>query len=305
MLLGDLATADLTLPESAGTIDIAVLSADSRADRTRLSPSLRCPAARPTARFAADAIGRGAVAIPPPALGDARGRGAYPDRQADDPRHTLALMAAFPSAPAGEAGRRHRNQRQDGRRRVRPPDLRGGRQERGERRDDRRRQPRPRSEYGNLTTPDPVAAVRHASTGSPAGSHSCRDRGSSHGLDQRRLDGIRIAAAAFTNLGRDHMDYHATVADYLGAKLRLVTTILPKDGTAIATDLPIPGSRDDRGERGARLIRTAEGQICCRSSPTDFASGLVDARRPTKSFCSPERSRRRTRWSPPPRDRAA
>jgi UDP-N-acetylmuramoyl-L-alanyl-D-glutamate--2,6-diaminopimelate ligase len=40
---------------------------------------------------------------------------------------------------------------------------------------------------------------------------------SSHGLDQRRLDGVKLAAAGFTNLGRDHMDYHPTVEDYLNA----------------------------------------------------------------------------------------
>lgn len=43
-----------------------------------------------------------------------------------------------------------------------------------------------------------------------------------HGLDQRRLDGVKLAAGAFTNLGRDHMDYHATIEEYLGAKMRLL-----------------------------------------------------------------------------------
>src|SRR5690606_10983701 len=86
------------------------------------------------------------------------------------------------------------------------------------------------SEYGNLTTPDPVSL--HAALDRLAGegvTHAALEA-SSHGLDQRRLDGIRIRAAGFTNLGRDHMDYHATVADYLGAKLRLFSTILPADG---------------------------------------------------------------------------
>ena len=44
---------------------------------------------------------------------------------------------------------------------------------------------------------------------------------SSHGLDQCRLDGVRVAAGGFTNLSRDHMDYHPDVAHYLAAKLRL------------------------------------------------------------------------------------
>ena len=51
-----------------------------------------------------------------------------------------------------------------------------------------------------------------------------------HPSGQRRLDGVRLTAGAFLNLGRDHFDYHPTVEDYLAAKLRLFTTLLP-DGT--------------------------------------------------------------------------
>jgi UDP-N-acetylmuramoyl-L-alanyl-D-glutamate--2,6-diaminopimelate ligase len=56
---------------------------------------------------------------------------------------------------------------------------------------------------------------------------------SSHGLDQHRLDGVTIAAAAFTNLGRDHMDYHPTVEEYFAAKMRLFENLLPPDRPAI------------------------------------------------------------------------
>jgi UDP-N-acetylmuramoyl-L-alanyl-D-glutamate--2,6-diaminopimelate ligase len=56
---------------------------------------------------------------------------------------------------------------------------------------------------------------------------------SSHGLDQRRLDGVRLSAGAFTNLGRDHMDYHPTVDEYFAAKLRLFDTLLPKGAPAV------------------------------------------------------------------------
>src|SRR5436853_585229 len=56
---------------------------------------------------------------------------------------------------------------------------------------------------------------------------------SSHGLDQHRLDGVRLKAAAFTNLGRDHLDYHPSMEAYLAAKLRLFTELLPPDGTAV------------------------------------------------------------------------
>ena len=56
---------------------------------------------------------------------------------------------------------------------------------------------------------------------------------SSHGLDQKRLDGVRLAAGAFTNLSRDHMDYHATVEDYLAAKLRLLRDLLQAGAPAV------------------------------------------------------------------------
>ena len=80
---------------------------------------------------------------------------------------------------------------------------------------------------------------------------------SSHGLDQRRLDGIRIEAAAFTNLGRDHMDYHPDVAHYLAAKLRLFEAIVPAGGSAV---IDVDGARsedvaDAAARRGLRLIR--------------------------------------------------
>jgi UDP-N-acetylmuramoyl-L-alanyl-D-glutamate--2,6-diaminopimelate ligase len=58
---------------------------------------------------------------------------------------------------------------------------------------------------------------------------------SSHGLDQKRLDGVRLAAGAFTNLSRDHMDYHPTVEHYLAAKLHLFRELLP-DGSAAVVD---------------------------------------------------------------------
>ena len=62
---------------------------------------------------------------------------------------------------------------------------------------------------------------------------------SSHGLQQKRVDGLRIRAAAFTNLTRDHMDHHGTMAAYLAAKSRLFAQVLPPDGTAVLNaDLP-------------------------------------------------------------------
>src|SRR5262249_56807844 len=56
---------------------------------------------------------------------------------------------------------------------------------------------------------------------------------SSHGLDQRRLDGVCVAAGGFTNLSRDHLDYHPTLEAYLAAKLRLFTDLIEPGGAAV------------------------------------------------------------------------
>ena len=87
--------------------------------------------------------------------------------------------------------------------------------------------------YGSLTTPDPVTL--HATLASLAdeGVTHLAFEASSHGLDQHRLDGVTLTAAAFTNLGRDHMDYHPTVEAYLAAKLRLFTELLQPGQTAV------------------------------------------------------------------------
>ena len=90
-----------------------------------------------------------------------------------------------------------------------------------------------RNEYGSLTTPDPVALHRLLRELADAGVTHASMEASSHGLDQRRLDGVKLAAGAFTNLGRDHMDYHPTVEDYHRAKLRLFDTLLPKGAPAV------------------------------------------------------------------------
>jgi UDP-N-acetylmuramoyl-L-alanyl-D-glutamate--2,6-diaminopimelate ligase len=87
--------------------------------------------------------------------------------------------------------------------------------------------------YGSLTTPDPVTL--HATLASLAteGVTHLAFEASSHGLDQHRLDGVKLMAAAFTNLGRDHMDYHPTVEAYLAAKMRLFTELLEPGQTAV------------------------------------------------------------------------
>ncbi|HZT52143.1 MAG TPA: UDP-N-acetylmuramoyl-L-alanyl-D-glutamate--2,6-diaminopimelate ligase [Stellaceae bacterium] len=89
------------------------------------------------------------------------------------------------------------------------------------------------TESGSHTTPDPVALHRTLQRLALAGISHVALEASSHGLDQYRLDGLALAAAAFTNLTRDHLDYHADMAAYLAAKKRLFSELLPRGGTAV------------------------------------------------------------------------
>ncbi len=90
-----------------------------------------------------------------------------------------------------------------------------------------------RNEYGTLTTPDPVELHRLLKELADEGVSHAAMEASSHGLDQCRLDGVKLKAGAFTNLGRDHLDYHPTMDAYLKAKLRLFETLLEKGTPAV------------------------------------------------------------------------
>jgi UDP-N-acetylmuramoyl-L-alanyl-D-glutamate--2,6-diaminopimelate ligase len=92
----------------------------------------------------------------------------------------------------------------------------------------------PRGEtYGSLTTPDPVALHRSLDQLAADGVSHLAIEASSHGLDQYRLDGLRIAAAAFTNVTRDHLDYHPSFEAYFAAKLRLFKELVEPGGGAV------------------------------------------------------------------------
>ncbi|WP_293863135.1 UDP-N-acetylmuramoyl-L-alanyl-D-glutamate--2,6-diaminopimelate ligase [uncultured Alsobacter sp.] len=105
--------------------------------------------------------------------------------------------------------------------------------------------------YGSLTTPDPVTLHETLDRLARDGVTHLAMEASSHGLDQRRLDGVRLTAAGFTNLGRDHLDYHPTVEDYLAAKLRLFDTLLPAGATAVV---------NCDGDRGADVLASAKAR---------------------------------------------
>lgn len=123
--------------------------------------------------------------------------------------------------------------------------------------------------YGSLTTPDPVSLHATLAALADEGVTHLAFEASSHGLDQHRLDGVELAAAAFTNLGRDHMDYHPTVADYLNAKLRLFTELLEPGQPAVINadgDYAEPVIAAARG-RGLKVLTVgAKGQDVQRVS---------------------------------------
>lgn len=84
-----------------------------------------------------------------------------------------------------------------------------------------------------MTTPDVLTFLQTLSSVERAGITHMVFEASSHGLDQHRVDGVDVKAAAFTNLTRDHMDYHGTFEAYRDAKARLFSDLLVKDGTAV------------------------------------------------------------------------
>ena len=95
------------------------------------------------------------------------------------------------------------------------------------------------SQYLQHTTPDPVTL--HATLAQLAEDHvkHLALEASSHGLAQYRLDGVRISAGAFTNISRDHLDYHASFEDYFNAKMRLFSDLLaPGSPAVINADAP-------------------------------------------------------------------
>src|SRR6187402_1697658 len=121
-----------------------------------------------------------------------------------------------------------------------------------------------RTVYGSLTTPDPIALHRQLDEITGDGVTHLAFEASSHGLDQYRLDGVRVAAGGFTNLTRDHMDYHPDEAHYLAAKLRLFRDLLVPGGAAVisADHDCSPQVIEAARARGLRIIavgRNADG----------------------------------------------
>jgi UDP-N-acetylmuramoyl-L-alanyl-D-glutamate--2,6-diaminopimelate ligase len=228
----------LTGPETAaspgwGHVEISGLTADSREVQPGWLFAALPGAKADGARFVPDAIAKGAAAVLVKAGADVSGAERVPILASAEPRRALALMAArfFRAQPdkiAAVTGTSGKTSVADftrqifaalGRKAASLGTI-------GLVKSDG-------SVYGSLTTPDPVALHRTLSELAAEGVTHLAFEASSHGLDQHRLDGVRLTAAAFTNLGRDHLDYHPDMESYLAAKLRLFAELLPAGGTAV------------------------------------------------------------------------
>jgi UDP-N-acetylmuramoyl-L-alanyl-D-glutamate--2,6-diaminopimelate ligase len=106
------------------------------------------------------------------------------------------------------------------------------------------------------TTPEPITLHKALSRMADEGITHAAMEASSHGLAQRRLDGVRLAAGGFTNLSQDHLDYHADFEEYFAAKAGLFDRVLPEDGTAVINIDDPWGARmaDVVEERGQDLL---------------------------------------------------
>ena len=131
-----------------------------------------------------------------------------------------------------------------------------------------------------LTTPDIVTFLSNLAGLERMGISHVAYEASSHGLDQYRSEGQPVAAAAFTNFSRDHLDYHADMDEYFAAKLRLFDEVVDASGTAVVwTGDPRSGAVIEHVQRrGLRLITVgpdAETIALISQTPTPLGQALV------------------------------
>ncbi|QMU57239.1 MAG: UDP-N-acetylmuramoyl-L-alanyl-D-glutamate--2,6-diaminopimelate ligase [Boseongicola sp.] len=112
------------------------------------------------------------------------------------------------------------------------------------------------------TTPEPITLHKMLARIADAGITHAAMEASSHGLAQKRLDGVRLSAAAFTNLSQDHLDYHDTFEEYFEAKAGLFDRVLPDDGTAVINidDAWGPRMADVVDARGQDLLTVGRSE---------------------------------------------
>jgi UDP-N-acetylmuramoyl-L-alanyl-D-glutamate--2,6-diaminopimelate ligase len=232
MTLGELIGLEARLPAGADRIPISGVAADSRAVKPGYLFAALPGVKTDGARFIADALQRGAATILVP-KGGAPASAPVPVIEDNDPRRLLALIAARffghqPKTAVAVTGTNGKTSVASFVRQIwtgqgfKAASLGtvGVVSPRG-------------SEVLKHTTPDPIELHAILARLAKDGVTHFAMEASSHGLQQRRVDGIHFAAGAFTNLTRDHLDYHASVEDYFAQKLRLFTELLPKGASAV------------------------------------------------------------------------
>lgn len=133
-----------------------------------------------------------------------------------------------------------------------------------------------------LTTPDPSDLHADLKYLANQGVDHLALEASSHGLDQHRLDGVKISAAAFTNLSRDHLDYHGSEGTYFAAKQRLFQELINKNGTAVVCidDAHGPAVVSTAEARGLKVITYGEtsGDVVLVEALPDAAGQCLTVR---------------------------
>jgi UDP-N-acetylmuramoyl-L-alanyl-D-glutamate--2,6-diaminopimelate ligase len=242
---------------------IAGLTADSRAVRPGFLFAALPGARTDGARFLAEAVAAGAAAVlAPPGLAWPEGVPRVPVVESAEPRALLArLAAAFhgaqPEVVVAVTGTNGKTSTVDFLRQ-----LLAGAGHRAASLGTLGLVAEGFPQGGSLTTPDPVALHATLAALARAGVTHLAMEASSHGLDQHRLDGVRLAAAGFTNLTRDHLDYHGSMAAYRAAKLRLFEALLPAGAPAVFhADMEaetLAALRAIAARRGLRAIEVGE-----------------------------------------------
>ncbi len=224
------------------SVEITGLTADSREVMPGFLFAALPGSQTDGARFVADAVGRGAAAL---LLQKGAGAlaGDIPAIEDDEPRRRLALLAArfFGAQPETTVAVTGTNGKTSVAAFTRQLWEKAG---------------LPAASLGTIgivrpsgtqalahTTPDPVALQKMLAGLAAEGVTHLALEASSHGLEQHRLDGVRLAAGAFTNISRDHLDYHPSFEEYFAAKMRLFSELLPA-GSAAVIDVDSEAGRE-------------------------------------------------------------
>ncbi len=250
MTLGELFGREGTLPSGLASVPITGLTADSREVQPGFLFAALPGVKTDGARFIQDALARGASAILV-AEGAAPASASAAIIEDSDPRRRLALIASrfFGLQPETAVAVTGTNGKTSVASFVRQ--LWEGQGYRAASLGTVGVVSPSGTEILKHTTPDPIELHRILAALARDGITHLALEASSHGLQQRRADGVTLAAGAFTNISRDHLDYHASFEDYFAQKLRLFTELLPRGAGAVV---------DVDSEAGTRVAGVAEAR---------------------------------------------